>query len=401
MGGRYGTGPVSGAATIPPACWTAPGRVNLIGEHTDYNDGFVLPIATPQRTVATVTPRADDLLTFASAQAPDAPVSLRLSQLEPGALSGWAAYPAGVIWALRQRGAPIAGVDVMVDGQVPYGAGLSSSAALECSVAAALNDAYQCGFAPIDLAIVAQHAENGFVGVPCGVMDQTASLCCEEGRALFLDVRLRILEQVPFDPEQHGLTLLVIDTKAPHRHATGDYSARRTDCERAATILKVDALRDVPWPELDHALDRLSDPVQRRRVRHVISENERVLQVVGLLRSGDLASVGGLLSASHCSLRDDFEVSCPELDVAVGAAVGAGALGARMTGGGFGGSAIALAPSEAVKRVAAAVRETFSHRRFARPEIFATRAAGGATLVWHGGSERPSGRETDTESEVL
>jgi galactokinase len=378
---------VSRTPTIPPVCWSAPGRVNLIGEHTDYNDGFVLPIATPQRTVATVIPRADDLVTFTSAQAPDAVVSIRLSELEAGAIGGWAAYPAGVIWALRHRGAPIGGVDVLVDGHVPSGAGLSSSAALECSVAAALNDAYQCGFAPLDLAIVAQHAETGFVGMPCGVMDQTASLCCEEGRALFLDVRLRVVEQVPFDPEQHGLTLLVIDTKAPHRHATGDYAARRRDCERAAAILKVDALRDIPRSALDQALGRLTDPVQERRVRHVITENERVLQAVGLLRSRDLDPVGELLTASHRSLRDDFEVSCPELDVAVDAAIAAGALGARMTGGGFGGSAIALVPTEAVQTVSASVRQAFGRRRFGPPEILATRAAGGAALVWRGGPE--------------
>ncbi|MGM1062125.1 galactokinase [Saccharothrix sp. Mg75] len=364
----------------PAGVWSAPGRVNLIGEHTDYNDGFVLPFALPHRTAVAASPRDDGMLHVATL-GDDGGVQraepVAVADLEPGGVPGWAAYPAGVAWALREQGVT-GGADLVIAGDVPAGAGLSSSHALECAVALALLDL--AGRPADDLPRVArwvQRAENDFVGAPTGLLDQTASLCCTEAHVLFLDVRSFKAEQVPFDAAAHGLEVLVVDTRANHSHTDGGYGARRAGCEEAAGLLGVPALRDVHVAELDGALDRLPDRL-RPLVRHVVTENERVLAAVELLRTGRLAELGPLLDASHASLRDDYKVSVPELDAAVDAAKAAGALGARMVGGGFGGSAIALVPVDRHDEVVARVRSAFAEHGWTAPRTFTAVPSAGA-----------------------
>jgi galactokinase len=353
----------------PAGVWSAPGRVNLIGEHTDYNEGFVLPFAIDARTTVAAATRDDGMLRLRSAQQPAGDVAVRLADLAPGHPGGWASYAAGVVWAFRAAGHDVPGLDLLVDGRVPLGAGLSSSAALECAVAMALDGILALGLDRDRLAVLAQRAENDFVGAPTGMMDQLASLRCTAGHAIFLDTRSLHAEQVPLDVASAGLRLLVADTRVHHDHAEGGYGERRASCERAAGLLGVRALRDVPAADLDAAVARLPDDELRRRVRHVVTEDARVVAAVSALRTGDWATLGALMDASHASLRDDYEVSCEELDVAVAGARAAGALGARMTGGGFGGSAIALVPVGAVGAVGAAVTSAFADRGWAAPVV--------------------------------
>ncbi|WP_370444138.1 galactokinase, partial [Streptomyces sp. Root264] len=342
----------------PEGVWAAPGRVNLIGEHTDYNDGFVMPFALPHTAVAAVSRRADGRLRLHSSDIEGGVVDLELDSLTPGSDAGWASYPAGVVWALREAGHPVTGADVHLASTVPTGAGLSSSAALEVVVALALNDLYELGLPGWKLARLCQRAENVYVGAPTGIMDQTASACCEGGHALFLDTRDLSQKQIPLDLAAEGMRLLVVDTQVTHAHSGGEYGKRRAGCEKGAALLGVDALRDVPFDGLDAALARLGDEEEvRRLVRHVVTEDERVERVVRLLESGDTRAVGPVLTEGHASLRDDFRVSCPELDLVVETAVAAGALGARMTGGGFGGSAIVLADAADVDTLTKAVEE--------------------------------------------
>jgi galactokinase len=333
------------------------------------------------RTVAHVSRRRDFELNLRSVQHPDEPARAVLGNLEPGSVLGWAAYPAGVAWALREAGLAIGGADVLVDGNVPLGAGLSSSAALECAVALALAELYDLGLDRGALARFAQRAENAFVGVPTGIMDQMASLLATEDHALFLDTRSGETRQIGLKLAAAGLALLVIDTKAPHRLVSGEYAARRRDCERAAEILSVPTLRDIQVYDLDEALKRLDDDRLRRRVRHVVTENSRVLAAVAQLDAERPAEIGALLTASHESLRDDYEVSSPELDLAVTAALGAGAVGGRMTGGGFGGCAIALIPRSATSAVAGAVADAFAGHGFNAPAHFVAHASGGAARI--------------------
>ncbi len=365
----------------PDCVWASPGRVNLIGEHTDYNEGFVLPLALPHRVVASARRNGEDHIRMVSAQRRGRHVEVGLPSLRPGAVDGWPAYVAGVVWALREAGHDIGGLDLLVDGNVPAGAGLSSSAALECAVALAVDEIFGLGIERPALARLAQRAENDFVGVPSGIMDQSASLLCREGHVLFLDTRNLEVEQVPLDLEATGLVLLVVDTRAPHRLADGEYAARRRDCERGAAALGVPYLRDVPPEDLASALARIDDDTTRRRVRHVVTEDARVLDVVALLRGGRVGEIGPLLTASHASLRDDFEVTVPELDTAVEAAMEAGALGARMTGGGFGGCVIALVPTDRGADVGESLRRAFADRGFTPPELFVTRASPGAVRL--------------------
>jgi galactokinase len=366
----------------PPQCvWSSPGRVNLIGEHTDYNEGFVLPLALPHRVVAAAGRNGGHRLRLLSRQRGSHRAEADLAALQPGAVDGWAAYAAGVVWALRDAGHLVSGLDVVVDGDVPAGAGLSSSAALECAVALAVDEVFALGLDRPTLARLAQRAENHFVGVPSGIMDQTASLQCREGHVLFLDTRTQEVEHVPLDLAAAGLALLVVDTRAPHRLADGEYAARRRDCERGADLLGVPFLRDIGPGDLPEALARLEDRTIARRVRHVVTENARVVEVAGLLRDGRVDAIGPLLSDSHRSLRDDFEVTVPELDTAVEAALGSGALGARMTGGGFGGCVIALVRADAGDRVVDAVRRQFERRGFRPPRSFVTRASPGAVRL--------------------
>jgi galactokinase len=350
----------------PPAGeWSAPGRVNLIGEHTDYNDGYVLPLALPLRTTVAAAPLPDLEWTVWSGQ-PDETVRFGPADLVPGRVTGWAGYVAGVVWALRTAGFPVPGARLAVVSDIPVGAGLSSSAALACAVLTALADL--AGLTGRDLPLadrpaLAHRAERDYVGVPCGIMDQTAALLAHPGHALFLDCRTGAVEHLPFDPPAAGLALLVLDTRAPHRLVGSGYAARRAACDQAAAALGVPALRDATLPDLD----RIADPVTRRRARHVVTENQRVLDTVALLRAGRIRGTGPLLSASHASLRDDFEVTTPELDLAAAAAEAAGALGARMTGAGFGGCVIALVEATAAEPVAAAVAAAFTARDLPAP----------------------------------
>jgi galactokinase len=366
----------------PEGVWAAPGRVNLIGEHTDYNDGFVMPFALPHTTVAAVSRREDGVLRLHSADIDAGPVELPLDGLAPESDKGWTAYPAGVVWALREAGHEIDGADIHLASTVPSGAGLSSSAALEVVVALALNDLYELNLRGWQLARLCQRAENVYVGAPTGIMDQTASACCEDGHALFLDTRDLSQKQIPFDLAAEGMRLLVVDTQVKHAHSDGEYGKRRAGCEKGAALLGVDALRDVAYEDLDAALDRLGDEEEvRRLVRHVVTEDQRVERVVSLLESGDPRGIGPVLTEGHASLRDDFRISCPELDLVVDTALATGALGARMTGGGFGGSAIVLTEEAAVDPITKAVEAAFAKAGFTTPRTFTAVPAPGARRV--------------------
>jgi galactokinase len=364
---------------LPEGVWAAPGRVNVIGEHTDYNGGFVLPIALAHTTRAAVARRDDGRLAFASRQGDGGIVQLDLAELAPGRPDGWAGYPAGVVLGLRDR-LP-GGISVLVDSDVPVGAGLSSSAALTCSVALALRDLVAPELGAADLVELARRAENDFVGAPTGILDQSASVLCTAGHALFLDTRNRTSEQVPLDLAGAGLALLVVDSGVTHEHAGGGYGDRRRECEEAARRLGVDFLREVE--DVDR-LAGLADGTEEgevllRRARHVVTEDARVLEVVAHLRGdADPRRIGPMLTAGHESLRDDFEISVPLLDAIVETAVEAGAHGARMVGGGFGGSAIALVEADAVDTVTAAVGARFQREGHPAPRTFVTVPSDGA-----------------------
>ncbi|WP_405188052.1 galactokinase [Streptomyces anulatus] len=382
----YGTDPAVTFAELygsePDGTWAAPGRVNLIGEYTDFNDGFVMPLALPHTARAAVSRRDDGVLRLYSADVPGGVVSLRVDELAPHEGHGWAAYPAGVLWALREAGHPVTGADIALTSTVPTGAGLSSSAALEVVTALALNDLFHLGLTGPELAVVGRRAENDFVGVPCGIMDQMASACCVEGHALHLDTRDLSLRQVPFDLAAQGLALLVVDTRVKHALGDGAYAERRASCEEGARLLGIPTLRDLPHENLAAALTTLADAGADesvvRYVRHVVGDNRRVEQVIALLDAGDVRAAGPVLNEGHRSLRDDLRVSCPELDLVVEAANEAGALGARMTGGGFGGSAVVLVEEAAAGTVAKAVSEAFAAAGHAAPGIFDAIPSAGA-----------------------
>ncbi|HMS38105.1 MAG TPA: galactokinase, partial [Arachnia sp.] len=310
------------AGTAPEGLWFGPGRVNLIGEHTDYNDGFVLPFALDRKAVVAAGRREDDRLALVALDL-DEQVDMSLADLAPGQ-PGWAAYLAGVVWALREAGHDVGGANLVLTSDVPFGAGLSSSAAIECAVVAALCDLYGLDIAPIDRAKLARVAENAYVGAPTGLLDQAASTLCQEGEGLFLDCRSLETEAVPLPMAEQGYEMLVLDTKTPHSHVDGEYGTRRATCEAAAALLGVPALRDVT--DLDAALAQLPDETMRRRVRHVVTEDARVLEALQVGRSGDLAALAPLLDASHVSMRDDYEITVPTVDLAVETARAAGAL---------------------------------------------------------------------------
>jgi len=337
----------------------------------------VLPFALHLGVTTAASRRDDGVLAIASRQAPSAPAGPPLATLAPGAVTGWAADPAGVAWALREAGHRLAGASLAIDSDLPQGAGLSSSAALECATALALAGLYALDLPRPELAALAWRAENDFVGVPSGIMDQSASLLGRAGHALLLDCRSGETSDVPLDPAAAGLELIIIDTGARHALGDGRYAERRSECERAAALLGVSSLREVSSPA---AAAGLADPVLRRRARHVITENGRVGETVALLTGGDLAGVGPVLCASHASLRDDFEVSWPQADVAVDAAMGAGALGARMMGGGFGGSVLALAPA-GQRAVSAAITAEFARRGWAPPAFVQAVPSAGALRI--------------------
>ena len=358
----------------PAGVWAAPGRVNLIGEHTDYNDGLALPIALPQRTYVAAKARTDGLVRFVS-QGMGPVVEAELDAIGPEVPGSWARYPAGALWGLRQDGFRVGGLDLAFASDVPLAAGLSSSAAIQCATAVAACDLFGLGLGDSDegrirLVHACRQGENTIALAPTGGMDQTASLRCQAGHALFLDCRDDSVAQVKFELDVAGLVLLVIDTRAAHENSDGQYGARRADCEQACRELGVRSLREVAPADLDDALARLSSDRLRRRVRHVVTEIERVALTVAALQVDDFAEVGRLFVESHESLRDDYEVSCAELDVAVDCALSAGALGARMTGGGFGGSAIAMVEEARCDAVAASVTEGFVRAGFEVVPLF-------------------------------
>ncbi|MDX6344033.1 MAG: galactokinase [Trebonia sp.] len=361
--------------TAATEVWFAPGRANLMGEHTDYNEGFVLPFALAQGVTATATAREDELLVLRSKQMPDDPATVHLDSLTPGSVTGWAAYPAGVAWALRAAGYVVRGASLDVDSDLPVGAGVSSSAALECSVALALCSLSAVSVPRPALAAIARRAENEFVGAPTGIIDQSAALLCAKDHALLLDCGTLAAAQVAFRPAAAGAAALVIDTRVTHALVAGEYAARRAECEAAARVLGVPALGAVTDLRV---LDRLGDPVLRRRARHVVTDSARARAIAAALQgSGGEAGVHGkiygfigeLLVEGHASLRDDFEVSWPEADVAVETAIATGAYGAKMIGGGFGGSVLALVPTGNAEVVRTAVTETFTARGWTPPEF--------------------------------
>ncbi len=365
---------LTGAA--PEGIWRAPGRINLIGEHTDYNDGFVMPFALPQAAYLAAGRRDDGVIRIASVDLAEQ-FETTLDELAPNH-DGWHAYLGGVFWALREAGHDVRGADLALASDVPIGAGLSSSAAIECVLVEALNDLYQLGIEPMDRAKLARRTENAYVGAPTGLMDQAASMLCTEGHALFLDCRSLEVQQVPLDLAAHGQAILVIDTLTRHTHAGGEYASRRADCERAAELLGVPALRDVTMDGLAERLAVLDDDRLIRRARHVVTEDQRVLDACAALRADDLAELGQLMTASHESMRDDYEITEASVDLAVEVALAEGAAGARMTGGGFGGCVLALAEMDLLDPIAAAVTQAFLDSGRTAPATFVARPAAGA-----------------------
>jgi galactokinase len=362
----------------PDLVAAAPGRVNLIGEHIDYSDGFVLPFAIKDRTLVAARKRGDSTVRIASAQRRNKIVTVDISKVKPGLKGEWERYALGVLWALGVK----EGVDLLIDGHVPLGAGLSSSAALECSVATAMNHLFDLGFNLEELARLTQKAENQYVGVPCGIMDQSVSLMATQGSALLLDCRDLTTKNIPFDVASSGLELLIIDTQAHHALTDGGYAERRASCESVVAKLGITSLRELSMEQLENSRGLLTE-TEFVRARHAVTEMKRVLECVEALSNSDFEKVGQLINQSHASLRGDYTVSCPELDTAVEAALAAGALGSRMVGGGFGGSAIALIQASKTTETIKAVEKAFSSKGFKAPRFFTSLPSQGAELLSH------------------
>jgi len=360
----------------PDLIAAAPGRVNLIGEHIDYSEGFVLPFAIKDRTTAAIRKRDDSTVRIASAQRRNKVVTVDINNVKPGLKGEWERYALAVLWSMGVK----TGVDLLIDGHVPLGAGLSSSAALECSVATAVNHLFDIGFSLEDLARLTQKAENQYVGVPCGIMDQSVSLMATVGSALLLDCRDLSTRNIPFDVASSGLELLIIDTQAHHALTDGGYAERRASCESVAAKLAIKSMRELSMAQLDAGKELLT-PVEYVRARHAVSEMQRVLDCVEALSKSDFVRVGELINQSHASLRDDYTVSCPELDTAVDASLAAGALGARMVGGGFGGSAIALIQASKTTETIRAVEKAFADKKFKAPRFFTSLPSQGAEVI--------------------
>lgn len=356
----------------------APGRVNLIGEHVDYCDGFVMPFAISDRTYAAINRRSDRKIRIASAQRPGEIIESSLDHLSPDEVGDWERYILGVIWAFSDR--ITTGLDILVDGRVALGAGLSSSAALECSIAIALNQLFAVDLSLPELARLAQRSENDYVGMPCGIMDQSVSLMAQAGNALLLDCRDLSTEQIPFDLASSGLELLVIDTRAHHALIDGGYAERRASCESAAAKLGVKALRDCSISQLESSREKLTE-LEYMRAEHVVNDIARVGQCVEQLKRADFKSVGEILTQSHASLRDRFEISCPELDLAVASALANNSLGGRMIGGGFGGSAIALFKVAEIEPAKVAIAAAFKAAGFTEPRFFTSLPSSGAAVI--------------------
>jgi len=351
----------------PDLVASAPGRVNLIGEHTDYNGGFVLPCAIDRRiAVATGTGGRGGLYSA------DFDETRQVGDRD----DSWADYPRGVAWAMGEAGYEVGSFRAAIAGDVPLGSGLSSSAAIEAATALAIDSLFRFGIERTDLAVLCQRVENDYLGVGTGIMDQYASLLCKAGAALLIDCRSLEAESVPLDLTQAGLTLVVCDTRVERGLADTGYNDRRATCERAASTLGLDLLRDATEGDLD-----LLSGAELKRARHVVTENIRVLEAVEALENTDFGAFGRLMYASHASLRDDFEVSTPELDTFVETAEVHGAIGARLTGAGFGGCAIALVPENETTTVTNAARQAFSEREFNDPAFYEFVPAAGAELA--------------------
>jgi galactokinase len=349
----------------PEVVTSAPGRVNMIGEHTDYNGGFVLPCAIDRR-IAVAASRSSDGGELYSADFDEA----RTGDEKDGS---WADYPRGVAWAMREFGREVEPFRAAFAGDVPRGSGLSSSAAIEAATVLALAELSGISLDRKEAAVMCRRAENDYVGVQTGIMDQYASLLCESGHALLIDCRTLDAERVPLDLSEPGLTLLVCDTCVERGLASTGYNERREQCERAARELGVEELRDASEEDLE-----VLSGVELKRARHVVLENARVVEAVDALRSGNYAKFGRLMYASHVSLRDDYEVSTRELDTFVELAEEAGAPGARLTGAGFGGCAIALAPDAAA--LSGSVRREFAGRGFDEPDFYEFLPSSGAEV---------------------
>lgn len=352
----------------------APGRVNLIGEHIDYSEGFVLPFAIADRTFAAIARNNDGLVRIASQQRKNRIFTIDIKDVQPGSAGEWEKYVLGVIWTMGVT----SGVDILVDGHVPSGAGLSSSAALECSVAVGLNTLFNLGKSLEDMARATQKAENDYVGMPCGIMDQSVSLMGREGSALLLDCRDLTTESVPFDVASAGLELLIIDTQAHHALVDGGYAERRASCESVAAKFGIPSMRHLTMDVLDARKTEITE-TEYIRARHAVTEIQRVKDAVTALRTNDFVTLGHLINESHNSLRDDYTVSCVELDEAVDASRRAGALGARMVGGGFGGSAIALIKADQIESTKDAIRSVYAAKGFKAPRFFTSLPSAGAS----------------------
>ena len=360
---------------VPEKIFSAPGRVNLIGEHTDYNGGLVLPVAISERTWTAISPRQDMLVRVRSDVSSDS-FEWDLTASSPTGLD-WALYPLGVAWLLHQHYGLPHGFDISVTSTVPIGAGLSSSAALEAATALALASYIDTDISDLDVALICQKAENTIVGAPTGLMDQVASIFSRENHATLIDFSTMGISHHPIDLGAEGLTLTVIDTQVKHSHATGGYRTRRDECSKALEILGSPTLSDVTLDQLDASSSELG-PVLTSRVKHIITENARVRETITHLDKGNLTALGNLFHASHESLRVNYEVSCAELDVAVEESISAGAVAARMTGGGFGGSALAIVPQKSLTTFTSRIVERFEREGFHPPHIFTTSISAGA-----------------------
>ncbi len=364
-----------------PRVFRAPGRVNLIGEHTDYNEGFVMPAAIDYFTLAAIAPRDDRIITIRSEHFSD---TAELDLDHPAQCrKHWSDYPFGVAVKLQEAGCSLTGANLLIGSDVPIGSGLSSSAAIEVSTALALLDAAHVSIDRLEIAKICQKAENEYVGIRSGIMDQFIACFGLKDRAVMLDCRSMESTSLPLPQD---VKLVACNTMVKHQLASSEYNTRREQCEAGVRILSqhlpnIKSLRDVSIADLEGYGSELSDVVYRR-CRHVITENDRVLRAATALRNGDLSTFGKLMAQSHQSLRDDYEVSCKELDLMVAIANQArGCLGARMTGGGFGGATINLVPSAAVEEFTLKVSERYAEATHIHPEIYGCSAADGAERV--------------------
>ena len=371
----------------PEAITFAPGRVNLIGEHTDYNGGNVLPMAIDMGTTCAASQRADGRFGLHSHQVNGPIATIDPTTFDRTAANGWLGYVVGALAIAEARGWFTGGVDLSIDADLPLGAGLSSSASLECAVLTAVIALGGAEVAPMEVALAAQQVEHEYAHVPCGIMDQAASMLAQPDSALLLDSATLDSRAIPLHLDRLGLQVLLIDTNVRHDLADGAYADRRAACERAAAALGVTHLAEIPLAEISR-VDALPEQ-EARRARHVITEQARVADAVQAFADVDAPGLGRAFAGSHTSLSRDYEVSCPELDIAVSAAVVGGAAAARMTGGGFGGNVVTLCRPDAVARVQDSVRQSLTRDGLAAPTFRIVSPAGGARRI-DGGTPAPA-----------